>query len=604
MLIKRVNLIGFSSALMGLSLSFGAAAAEVSPWDDQFNVYKYLKKADGRCLYPKQSCSSLDNVSVTQFKKVNHFNGDTFGLNQLFAADVNGDGVNESVPKYSGNLSTYTTKHYPMAVKHSNGLVYFTYSGPVKLDGTSTYASTAGQGQTTTPTKFLDPRGKSRALGIYVAKYDPRTDKVSKPVLVHAKYTDDPHDNAVVNIDDKGYVYVLIAGRGQSRGAFLYKSTTPGSIDAFSDITPDNYDYTSFDSRFGRAGIAYPKLFWVDSDGGYFRLIYTVYCSTPDCGKRNVFTAKLNVDGSKARLEEVVRVAGFKGHYSIANAKGNDIVMAFNVHLNNSVDHRTNLYYMHSNDGGKTWKNAHNQSVVLPMLTSASLDQVAVREYYHNGQTIGRRIYVKDINFSGTGNSKKPMILYVGVVGNNGYIPSTTADHYLAKAFYDGSNWSQARISNDVDNNYSSGALISDGSNSYDVYFPGTPEAHNNALGGGAIAKTFTVSGWNQQYAANYITPSRSASDYRTPADYLKRMCDFNYVRPIHGNTSKTGLIGISAAGNPYQYSTASSASPIVMVKHNQIRMLPHSFSDNQVINGFVATEANPQLLCDPHRDL
>lgn len=605
MMINKLKLAKPLSFVFTFTLACTALAAQLSPWDDDFNVYKYFKKSDGTCLYNKKDCSALTQHSVTQFKKVDHFNGGVFGLNQQFSVDINGDGIKESVPKYSGNLSTYTAKHYPTAVKHSNNLVYFTYSGPVKLDGSDTYASTAGEGQTTTPSQFFDSRGKSRALGIYLAQYNPAIDKVSEPVLIHAKYTDDPHDNAVVNIDDEGYIYVLVAGRGQRRGAFLYKSTLPGAIDSFSDISPDNVDYTNFNSGFDHIGIAYPKMFWINSDGGYFRLIYTVYCNSPACGQRNIFSAKLNINGTtKATLTQIDRIAGFKGHYSIANARGNDIVVAFNVHLNNSVDHRTNLYYMHSNDGGASWNNANNSPVTIPMLTQASLDQVTAREYYHEGQTVKRRIYIKDINFSGTGNNKKPMILYVGAIGTNSYIPNTTVDHYLAKAFHDGTKWTQARLSNDVDHNYSSGMLVSDNSDTYDIYFPATAQNENNALGGGAVAKTVTLGDSKTQYNLTYMTQPKAQTDYASNTEYFNRMCEFNYIRAIHSNDSKSGVVGIAAAGNPYRYALESSASPLFIVKHNEVRMLPHNFSVNEVSNGYIETIANPHHACDPNRNI
>lgn len=620
--VKAINFRTLAKSLiLTTSVSFSAIASTgPNPWQDSNNVYKYFKNSANQCLSVVAGCSSTaGTTSVSQFKKEWFFNGGTYGIDQITKVDVNGDGTLDDAPKYSGNLSTYTAKHYPVAVKHTDGMVYFVYSGPVKLENSSSFA-TSTNGNTTTSANFK-VSGKSRTLGIYAAKYNPANDTVSQPVLVHTKFTDDPHDNAVINIGGDGHIYVLIAGRGYSRGAILYRSASPGSIDSFSgthtsvnaagmtvnnnSISPDNYNYSSFDTGFGIEGIAYPKMFWIDSDGGYFRLIYTVYRDNSGVDERNIFTARLNVNGTNpATLSHVTRIAGFKGHYVVANARGDDIVLAFNVHLNNSVDKRTNIYYMHSSNGGKTWQNANNTTISSALVTESALDQVAAREYYHNGQNVSRRIYLKDINFSGTGNNKKPIILYVGSVGSTSDKPSTSIDHYLAKSYFDGSSWTQARISNDVDHNYSSGMLVSDGSSSFDVYFPGTPEANNNALGGGAVAKTQTVSNSSTQYSVSYMTSADSPSNYSSPTKYLDRICEFNYIRPIHNNNSKTGLLGFSAAGNPYKYALESSANPIFMVKHNQVRMLPHNFSSGEVNNGFIVTIPNPEIACDPYRDI
>ncbi len=538
----------------------------------------------------------MGEKSITQFTNGFSFSGQPYGLNQPFNLDITGDSVSETLYKYSGNLGTYTAKHYPTAVKEGE-TIYFVFSGPVDLDnkhwfssGGQQRATTSGDGEINTAPLFRNPVGKSEALGIYVAKYEPAGQRVTPPILVHVKYTDDPHDNAVINIDDEGYIYILVAGRGETRGAFLYRSQTPRDIIAFDDISPESVNYSNDYSDFdGRVGIAYPKLFWVDSDGGYFRLIYTVYCGEASCGGRNIFTAELRVDGAaKATMESVTRIANYLGHYAIANARGEDIVLAFNVHLNGKVDDRTNLYYLHSSDGGKTWRNAQNLAVSLPLDSQTAIEQAVVRKYHQNGQQVFRRIYLKDIQFSGTGNNKRPFILYVGALNwdaPNSYQPSLVVDHYLAKSYWDGSQWSQYRITDDVDHAYSSGMLVpTPDVDLYDIYYPKTPQdnvgnpsdvRYNNALAGGALAKTWSEADLDFPDEPPVSIYLAGPPALPTSASYLETLCEVNYIRPIHNNTVGSSTVGIAAYGNPYKY---TASSPLVIVETDGARKLPQNF--------------------------
>jgi hypothetical protein len=474
-----------------------ASSSNIDSWSDPQNVFAYLKTSSGECLYQGDDCSNLQQFSVTQFKTVSGFNGMPFGLGQTSNLDVNADGILDDVDKYSGNMATYSAKHSPNAVK-KGVFTYFTYSGEVALDGfesgNSNIGTTAAVGcvRADASQPFKNAQGTGPALGIYVSRYNHVTGRVAKPVLVHMKCTNDPHENAVINVDANGYIYVLVSGRGQGRGNFIFRSSSPHSIDGFIDFTPamDNYvdHFNDLAEAAGRGrpfigdayrGINYPKMYWVDEpDGeslGYFRLIYTIYCQMNESEtcryNRQVYSARMHVDESKASIQGITPLAAYKGHYAVANGKDRDIVVAFNVHPNNELDNRTNIYYMHSIDGGETWLNARNQEVTLPITRSTDLHSVAVREYY-DPQTLGaiqQRIYMKDVNFVGTGLNKRPSILYVGSLSID-HLPSKTVDHYLAKARWTGNAWMQRRLTNAVDHNYSSGMLFLDNDRGHKRY--------------------------------------------------------------------------------------------------------------------------------------
>jgi hypothetical protein len=585
------------------------SSSNVDPWSDPHNVYEYLKTTSGQCLYQGADCSSLQRFSVTQFKTVNGFNGIPFGSGGNSKLDVNGDGILDDVDKYSGNLATYTAKHSPNAVKR--GLfTYFTYSGEVALDGFESGSSKIGttgavacnQGGTQL---FRNSQGSAPAIGIYVSRYNHVTGRVAKPVLVHMKCTSDPHENGVINVDAEGYIYLLVSGRAELRGNFIFRSSSPDSIDGFIDFTPamDNYinHFNDLAHAAGKGrpfigdayrGINYPKMYWVDEPNGlslgYFRLVYTIYCGTDEAetcrNSRQIYSARMHVDGSKASIQGIKPLAAYKGHYAVAYGRGRDIVVAFNVHPNNDLDNRTNIYYMHSVDGGETWLNAHNQELTLPIVSSKGLDNVAVREFYDPRKPgrIIERIYMKDVNFAGTGLNKRPTILYVGSLSVD-HVPSKTVDHYLAKARWTGDSWVQIRLTNAVDHNYSSGMLFPD-NNQYRVFYPHTDEPKNNALAGGAVAfldtgTTDDTTGLPTLITEDVVHPMNGSSTYLTD------LCEFNYIKPVLNGSRD--FVGIFSGGNMYQY---RKTAPLFIVDlYGSVRRLPTSFSDEDVINGEVA---------------
>jgi hypothetical protein len=586
-----------------------AKSSDVDSWSDPNNVYIYLKTTSGECLYQGAACGSLQEFSVTQFKTVSGFNGMPSGAGQNSKLDINADGTLDDVDKYSGNLATYTAKLSPSAVK--KGLfTYFTYTGEVALDGfesgNSKIGTTGAVGCDSGGTKlFKNAQGTAPALGIYVSRYNHVTGRVAKPVLVHMKCTSDPHDNAVINVDAKGYVYVLVSGRAALRGNFIFRSSSADSIDGFINFTPEMDNYIDHFNDLAEAagkgrpfigdayrGINYPKMYWVDEPNGlslgYFRLIYTIYCGMNEAetckNSRQLYTARMHVEGSKASIQGIKPLAAYKGHYAVANGRGRDIVVAFNVHPNNVLDDRTNIYYMHSVDGGETWLNAHNQELSLPITRSEDLDHVVVRKYYDPKYPgpIAERIYMKDVNFVGTGLNKRPTILYVGSLSVD-HVPSKTADHYLAKARWTGDAWMQRRLSNAVDHNYSSGMLFLD-NNKYRVFYPHTDESNNNALAGGAVAfldteATSDTTGLPTLITEDVVDPMNGSSAYLTD------LCEFNYIKSVLNGSHD--FVGIVSGGNMYQY--RKTAPLFIIDLYGSVRRLPTSFSDSDVINGEVA---------------
>jgi len=139
--------------------------------------------------------------------------------------------------KYSGGLGTYTANHIPIAIySPESRKTFFTYGGTTRAD--------------------------ERHLLIMLSYYDHEKKIVPQPVIVCDKNgVNDPHDNAAISIDGKGFIWVFVSGRSRTRPGFIYKSFTP-------------YDIGSFE-KIREGEITYPQPWWVKDKG--FILLFTKY---------------------------------------------------------------------------------------------------------------------------------------------------------------------------------------------------------------------------------------------------------------------------------------------------------------------------------------
>ena len=264
--------------------------------------------------------------------------------------------------KYSGGLGTYTSNHEPMAVySPSANKTFFTYGG------------------TSGPEK--------RELAIMVSYFDHATGKVPKPVLLYFDPSvDDPHDNASIQLDKEGYVWVFKSGRGTKRPGIIFRSTKPGSIDAFECVSVQEFTY--------------PQV-WYDDAKGFF-LLFTKYKFAKGRGPARELYWKSSVDGRVWTEDKML--AGFEGHYQTSGHRGDKIVTFFNWHPGSDVDKRTNLYFAQTTDRGKTWTTADGKPLKLPL--DAPKNEALVVDY----KARGMNMYTCDVNFDKSGN---PILLFV-----------------------------------------------------------------------------------------------------------------------------------------------------------------------------------------------
>lgn len=593
---------------------------------DRHNFYPHLREPDGQCLENvNSSCQTTTSRTLTRYKQGPGYLGGSFGLGGDSYTDIELDPsvLGESLSTYSGAAATYSAKHGPIAVATDN-YVYFVFSGPAMLDNSKLVATTDAGGETSTTSFFQRADGKSNALGVYLGRYNRQTNKVSSPLLLHVKHTDDPHDNAIINKDAAGNIFVLISGRSAKRSALLFMVENPDSQIEFRgeyllirDITPDNLDYqslalTNFNAP-KRAPITYPQLI-SQADG--FRLIYNLYCyGGPDLkcsgGTRQLWSAKLNYASgdAKASLTEVRPLAGYGGHYAIAkgSADGQDIAIVFNAHFNGKVSDRTNLYLLLSDDGGQSWQyldqsgNRLSAETLLPVQSAQALNKLAVRSFHYPGQAVYHRVYVKDLMLEGRKGNLTPIALYVVSSGNESYRPLQNGQFRLMASYLSESGWRHLTLTDQLDHNFSTGALTRLDDRRYRVFFPATQPGNGNALAGGAPAYLdFSLQG--EVSDVSYLFSPNPVGQ----SGYLNGLCEANYFRPIAGQ-QVADFVTLGSAANPYRFESAyfhqdMAAVPLVMANQaGQWFQFPMQITDPdpQDESALIALKANTILSCN-----
>ncbi len=336
----------------------------------------------------------------------------------------------EYVYKYSGGMGTYCAKHIPLAwycdeVKKT----FFTYGGSTKADSTH--------------------------LMHMVSYFDHETGMVPRPTILLDKKTSDAHDNPVINVDDKGYVWIFSSSHGTGRPSYISRSKKPYSIDEFELVWTGNFSY--------------PQPWYLPGQG--FLFMHTYY----EHGRTICMTT--SPDGehwSKRRLLSRID----EGHYEITGPMGDGrLGSAFNFHpKGKGLNWRTNLYYMESGDFGKTWKSVDGKVLSMPL---TEIDNPAL---VHNYQAEGLNVYMKDITHDSQG---RPIILFVtskGYESGPKNMPRT-----WTTARWTGSAWEIRGGDIVSDNNYDMGSLYIEGDDQWRIIAPTTagPQAYNP---GGEIA--------------------------------------------------------------------------------------------------------------------
>ncbi len=269
--------------------------------------------------------------------------------------------------KYSGGLGTYTAKHRPIAIYAADADKTFFVYGAAK-------------------------DGKRHLLNA-IGYYDHKTGLVARPTIVHDKKgVDDPHDNSSLAIDDDGHLWVFVSGRGRGRPGFKYRSTQPYDIDEFELIAEEEFTY--------------PQPVWLPGQG--FLHCFTKYTK----GRELYWNA--SVDGREWTGDQ--KLAGMGGHYQATEAHNGVVYTAFNYHPGGTVDKRTNLYFVKTDDVGKTWRTIDGAPIETPMTDTHCA--ALVRDF----EAEGLLVYLKDMQFDSEGN---PVML---IITSRNHMPGPQGD--------------------------------------------------------------------------------------------------------------------------------------------------------------------------------
>ncbi len=301
--------------------------------------------------------------------------------------------------KYSGGLGTYTANHIPIAIYSPvANKTFFVYGGTIK---------------------------DQRHLLIMASYYDHVTGQVPRPTLVLDKQgVNDPHDNAAMAIDERGYIWVFVSGRAKARPGWKFRSRQPYSVAEFELIRQDE--------------MTYPQPRYIPGFG--FLNLFTKYTN----GRELYWETSTNGINWSAHQ----KLAGIGGHYQASNVRADGLVASFfNRHPGGDVDKRTDLYYVQTTNYGGTWTTANGTPLTLPL--TATNNPARVIDFASEGTLM----YTCDLNFDANGH---PVLLYVV---SHHYQPGPAGDPRTWNiSRWNGSAWITSVVCQS-DHNYDMGSL-------------------------------------------------------------------------------------------------------------------------------------------------
>ena len=279
----------------------------------------------------------------------------------------------EYVYKYSGGLAVYPANHRPFAIYAKKvNKTFFCFGGTDDSNSTLLHN---------------------------VSYYDHKTGKVANPVILLDKKTTDAHDNPVISIDEKGFIFIFSTSHGISRPSYIHKSKKPYDITAFETVN-------ATEIIDGKAepfnNFSYFQVYPIKGKG--FIALFTKYNKA---GHR-VIGFNTSKDGAKwnewkilAHIED--------GHYQVSAESNGKVGIAFDYHpKGKGLNYRTNLQYLETSDFGETWQNINGEKAQLPLIESKNLAVV------HDYASEKLNCYLLDITFD---KNLKPAILVISSKG-------------------------------------------------------------------------------------------------------------------------------------------------------------------------------------------
>jgi hypothetical protein len=340
--------------------------------------------------------------------------------------------------KYSGGLGTYCDYHRPMAIYSSEAdKTFFCYGGA--------------------------SHDSSQALWHMVSYFDHKTKTVPRPTILLDKQTSDAHDNPVLSIDKKGYIWVFSAAHGLGRPSYIHRSVKPYDITEFKQLSPTHVDGKQ---EVPLDNFSYPQ-FWYDERRGFVSF-FTRY-KYPAARTSCFMTSEDGVHWSQWQ-----RLAAIdEGHYQISAVGRAKMGAMMNYHpRGKGLNGRTNLYYIETINGGHSWQAAEGQPVTLPLTDPHN--PALVRDYESERQLV----YIKDLVYDAKDN---PVLVYETSAG---FAPGPQNNPRLLRlAHWMNAQW-QFNVIAQTDHNYDSAALYIEDGGSWRLFAPTEPGPQPYCTGG------------------------------------------------------------------------------------------------------------------------
>lgn len=354
--------------------------------------------------------------------------------------------------KFSGGLATFSSQHNPMAIFVPGAQkTFFVYCGTANPD--------------------------SSHLQIMISYFDHRSHKVPRPVIVYDKMgVNNPQDNATLSIDPEGYIWVFISGWGRTRPGHIFRSSKPLSIE-------------SFEMKY-EGEMLFPQAWWVN---GKILLMHSKNLK----GRELFWTT--GQDGNM--WEQSQKLAGMGGHFQVTNVSGNRLYSVFNYCPDGTLDSRTNLYLVYTDDTGKTWKNIEGEVLATPLTDSQC--GAMVRDF----RSEKKLVYIQDLNFDEEGN---PVIL---IVTSNDFNPGPKGDprEWTVVHRKEG-NWIFSKVC-DIPHNHNLGSVYT-GSSEWRIIGPSDPGPSKYATGGEMVLWVSSDKGLTWEKSANITSGSTYHHSY------------------------------------------------------------------------------------------
>lgn len=346
---------------------------------------------------------------------------------------MNQPSKDEYVYKYSGGMAVYPANHRPFAIYSKKvNKTFFCYGGTNAENSTLLHS---------------------------VSYFDHKTKQIANPTVILDKGVTDAHDNPVISIDDKGYIWIFSTSHGAGRPSYITRSKKPYNIDIFEMINPTEIvDRKEVPFK----NFSYFQIWYVKGKG--FMALFTKY-------KQNRRVIGFNTSTDGVKWNEWKEIANFgEGHYQVSDYSNGKIGVAFDYHpKGKGLNWRTNLQYLETKDYGESWQTASGETVKLP------LKEIENPALIYNFEKEKLNCYLSDIELDEKGN---PAIL---IIASKGYESGPENGPRSWHLFTHNEKGWQNSIVTTSDNNYDMGSIYLDSNKCWRIIGPSSdgPQAYN-----------------------------------------------------------------------------------------------------------------------------